>query len=903
MTESSTNNKITTLNDKECTCIYNDKCVTATFYYHCSNTPLASCRVAAVDSDKQIRGKLHETVGDETKIFHGILVIKEEIEMTETSFTFVKYLSSLLTDEKIAELSTFNDYPYLPLAPFVEKLSLPEENTSLNPMEIFDFSVDDAPEDVKKFSFILKQLSESLVNGNMLPENVTNDTTELASMLKDYKYMKMKEFMTCAKLIHPETLSSSDFLSIEILREYPKIKWNWRSVTTNMAIPIRDILNNLDLPWDFTEVEREDISQDILKSFGIFASDIQKTYEYSEFDLAMSPQDPSNMKDSEIEVTDEIVNNAMSEIIEEYPDIMKNITEIYLTTLRESIVDHIRYNGEFNLEEFEIPKPESRESHVGSFEIESTEDDPFGVRLAIETIKTSSSRKYEAVRFYREKINFQTTAENTTSFPKNRTEYLEVLRDPRLDKLFFYPEKCVFFEFEDVKNYPDVFRIYADDKHGTEYLFRSGRVTLEYIQNSEFKWNLGKLVEYLPLDYVVKNLLHYPDRIKLSYIENNFFSELLSIDKIRTELLAQDSKILLILISKRKFDYNYFIQYRDIKWPEDKCSCVPLFIDRKSQWASNACDSVRSLLNGNPATFLDFVEQSKTLLEKDDNLDTVELETSLTKCKRDYDKSRLYEHLIKTMKWDDFKTKLGFNILKTVTHSSDNFDDLLKISDQIIYDNLGARPRGLTSDMITPEIIKRNPKIKWEFNMKLDILDIFNFFMSRFTKDKKPLFALLIFYIKTRVYRNFTDLFFLTLYYIVKKSYENSENKSHFYECVVESLPFIYQLAEMFNILSFDTDWNIKSLEIYFSIEDFNQSKYSYLSLIVDNMKIKREKEAKEKEELKREKEAKEKEELKRSKEKKELENTTLNLEDIKMSATPMNTPNLQNLINDNSNA
>ena len=158
---------------------------------------------------------------------------------------------------------------------------------------------------------------------------------DIINEFKEYKLMKMRECMKLSKTIGSVSLSSSNLLSIEILREFPKFKWNWHYVTTSFAINARDILNNKDLNWDRDGLlERDDFSGEMLKSMNIYSidSEIIETLEYSKLDILLSPIDPPLF--SEKVIPDNEIAAGMDLLITEYPEFFKEISPKLLEKVR-----------------------------------------------------------------------------------------------------------------------------------------------------------------------------------------------------------------------------------------------------------------------------------------------------------------------------------------------------------------------------------------------------------------------------------------------------------------------------------------------------------------------------------------------------------------------------------------
>lgn len=94
-------------------------------------------------------------------------------------------------------------------------------------------------ESTKFVKFLTKKDRETLklaANGRY---SFSENTFELIRL---YKIRKMINYMNVRQYIESSSLSKSEFLSIEILRTYPDMNWNWTEVSKNYAIQCFDIM-------------------------------------------------------------------------------------------------------------------------------------------------------------------------------------------------------------------------------------------------------------------------------------------------------------------------------------------------------------------------------------------------------------------------------------------------------------------------------------------------------------------------------------------------------------------------------------------------------------------------------------------------------------------------------------
>lgn len=407
-------------------------------------------------------------IKDDIKKF-GILIVISESEVTETPFTFTetpftsydeKEKSNLkvqvLNESNREKVIAFANYPFLPLNHVEEKLQIPEITNNNNEyIDNLDISNIYCSKNSEPFVYTLLQMA-----------NDENFTDKHISLFKEYKYEKMKELMGLNEKFYSKILSSCIFLSIEILKEFPSYKWSWVDVTKNSAIPIRDIMNNRDIPWDIESIiERDDISLEILESMNIdiveYGYNIEiiqpKKRNFSQFECLISPQEPKIIKYGS-EIKDEIINSAIDEILHKYPEYKNNKLE----ELRVEVITFIKIHGEFNIDYFNLPNEED-DDYIYNDEFpnsEITEDDPLGIAGLISAMKTNKNgfRKILLEDNYRKKTGYSSIYINYDELIQNRSDYVKLLQS-RKSCMYDNLEGYYFFKLTDPLEYPSAFGI------------------------------------------------------------------------------------------------------------------------------------------------------------------------------------------------------------------------------------------------------------------------------------------------------------------------------------------------------------------------------------------------------------------------------------------------------------
>ena len=370
---------------------------------------------------------------------------------------------------------------------------------------------------------------------------------DIINEFKEYKLMKMRECMKLSKTIGSVSLSSSNLLSIEILREFPKFKWNWHYVTTNFAINARDILNNKDLNWDRDGLlERDDFSGEMLKSMNIYSidSEIIETLEYSKLDILLSPIDPPLF--SEKVIPDNEIAAGMDLLITEYPEFFKEISPKLLEKVRLLVINNIKINSTFLIDEFDFPSNDEVFEKKPKYIIDELEEDPLNLKELIKDFTDINQKKYfdliGITNYFSERIIL-----GYDILPISRKSYLECIKknnDRTSGEDIFC--KMPFFEFEDLDNFPNTF----DPKRKIEYMLLSKKLKPEDIMSKKNFWDIIDLIKYYDQEWVFNNIIFDKDISKKEYIKTgkNFVT-----------------KIKLMNFSARKdFNYEYVLQFPEL---------------------------------------------------------------------------------------------------------------------------------------------------------------------------------------------------------------------------------------------------------------------------------------------------------------------------------------------------
>lgn len=768
---------------------------------------------------------LEFVVGDmyENKIrTSGFMIIKSRRQrQLVVNYNFVetnnrKFLLSRTREEK---LTKFNDYSFLGQK-LVEKLTSPETESVF---DLNNFNTESSRV-VEPFTFMLKQILQSANQSNQESE-LYGETIQL---WKNYKSSKMIEYMAISKYISPIRISECPFMSIEIIRAYPKFKFDWNALTKNSAIPIRDILNNSDLPWVYpTLCERSDVSLDILHSKGVYPlhSRFSTVKVYNEFDILMSPRDPhvisTKTPDSSNYISsDDLIESVINNLTCRFPEYFVDIPEDLLKRVRFQVKTNLENNcGEFDIDDFDFPafsetKNEEIHQFESSFDILPEEIDPLGLRFAIAEINRNGLFKREAIMFYEQRIGIKIEYIDNLLI-KNRCEFLKFLETA---KSKHYIEKCIFFELEDAKNHKDAFFCRYKDIDNTGVMISSKKVTIDFFLKSNLVWFLDDLVEHLPFEFVFENLLFYPNRLKFNNISENSFIIPSETDVIRTELVNQDKNAMKIFCAREDFNYEYYTQFRNIDWDFtlSKCNEKNPFSSYPKYTGLCIREDISSMLKG--------------------------IQYSIKDIEFDTDKEPTYpaNAILENMSWNDLKTRQGIEILaRNSFFGKLDTRDLTSISGEVVYNLLKTVvPYKIPAHFTSPSVIVEIPRVKWDLDICLDLVDLFEYYKAN---KSNFLFVNLYIYIVSifAIPKDDPLKFCSAIHYMIKqRKFNDTDERIKFYEEFVEFLPVVNAILEKMGIHAYYINENLKSFAYCFPVEIVGKSKYSNIFVIVDAMNI-----------------------------------------------------------------
>lgn len=812
---------------KEIVCNFSGIYYRCSFFYKDDSKPVEP-RKPDVDFDRQCNGILDGKISG-TCLFNAKDMLKD-LTGVEVSIFHIeenkKPVRKMYSDEQISSILSICsvDYPQFPLPKFKNKLTVPLINAC---------SSDD----------ILSSLSGMVVSDHLKPylaflndisTNVKIDFSNLAEFFnvwRDYAFEKMEAFMVVSGSIEKRSLSGSPYLTIRTLKTHQSSKFDWEVATSNHAITNRDILNNFNsLPWDEDALIDRRIPLSILATKGIFPeqrghslSDFPLEMIYSEIELAMTPEDPPSFQEVELEeISDEIINDAMTQLMTSYPEHFSNMDDSFLPKVRESIINLARNEKYFEISLFEFPcdndiKIPDEDNDDICKPAPSTEDDPFGVRNAIDNInKSPLTRHGSNGRLYKSLIGIPSYLE---VYVKNRTEYETYLAACTSKKNGI--EKCVFFELGDVAKYPKAFY----DSHNPDFtnvFANSGKLTVEFVVDGVLKWDLDNLVKNLPFEYVLENVLFYPDRIKHKYVKDNYFLETASIEDIHLDLIEQDKNAMGYFCHRPDFNWDCMLQYPSIKWNSLRSHSKPKILGGHSY---NLRSKESSAMEKNQATtFADLLEGE----ECNPNL------------------------ILRTMVWTDLRTIKGLKILLLVLDDDNNRipvdydwwsptrqDGFIVV--KLKGPTYDSSQFDLVSHMVTPEVISQSSYRKWELSTHLPFSEIYQLYVSHFeTAEKKPRLS--------SIYMIFTfSLEFLNAEYgkilLILRAYQEhlynkTENKTKAYEDFIESANSMIRILNIFSGSSLfsSSKYDIESLGEKFTVEDVANSKYSYVEKMLEKL-------------------------------------------------------------------
>lgn len=702
------------------------------------------------------------------------------------------------------------DYPFLPL---------PEPKVKSNDFAL-KRSIPVFPED-----FVPHENKKIFLN--IFKDILSNSSTEASDIQvrfwRKYAYERMSEIMETARTTpyDMDSISRSPYLSIRILNEYNNVKYNWELVTSNFAIFNRDILNNPDLPWDPESLYSNRI---LPKGFYIYKG-IKVPSDYSsDGSFGNDEEDNATMftsdevirdyssylpTESQVEVEIQDIEDSLEMIKEEFPEYFEDASEKFLVSIRESIIEMIKSEGTFILDDFVFPschiETQNKELDLARLSykkiepVEPTEEDPYSVRNVIDFINNNDLSKYSSHHsYYKEVIGID------YFFVKNRDEYLKVLEDfvPKTysDKV----EKCVFFEPGDVIRFPLAFNF--PRRSFASIVINSSKMSFEYfLENPDINFSLTELVRCLPAEYVVRNLLFYPDRLKL---QSFHFNKRLKNQNFHEEMLKLDSSLMLSFTSRTDLDkdnYEIIYKYPMINWKLNLYKYIPQLTRFQ----------VKEVLKEKKYVLPDFDKKDPFV----DNFDFYSFDYIISP-----EGVRLFSNYSgKKIDFEEFDSK-------TVEEKKEAILKIVKTKKELIQ---------LFSDIIPDSYISSNKKTKWFAPKSINYDRIFNSYVEEFGSSE-GFFVFLKFFDRTStrtygaevVLNNVRELFSL----LIKQMYETTEDKSSVYEYFVKaSLVIISLEVAIFNYGKFFPSYKfdyMMDISEMFTIEDVSNSQftnYSYL--------------------------------------------------------------------------
>lgn len=734
-------------------------------------------------------------------------------------FSYIyKLLSRKSTKKSIVEqLLEFSgeDYPFLPL---------PEPKVKSDDYKELTFS-NFFPEtfEVPENLILSKNIFESFILAKTSP---VENYEKQVRFWKKYAYDRMSEIMENARTnpYDMDSISACPYLSVEILNEYNNVKYNWEIVTRNIFITNRDILNNPDLPWDEISLyNHRNLPKGFYQYKGIkylreFNSEESFLIKSSKYDTFLSPIEPREypVKEDEI-INDEEVSTALQLIKGTSPEYFVSSSKTFIKEVEKIITEMIKTNGTFILDDFVFPigyfddeKEEIDDEDVFSIP-EPTEDDPYSVRNAIKSIKDKNLSRYSNEgKFYFSKIGL-----SVQYLVKNRTEYLELLNSGEITCHYINPVcKCVFFEIEDFYKYNKNFASDISDCSFSNVMLTSGKLTLEYyLEHQDIDWNIEDLVKCLPIEYVIRNLLFYPDRLKhRSKLIDDYYTD---VSELREKILYKDKRLLSLFVSREDVisnEYEILYQYPMIEWKLNDYNDTYLQLNKFKPMITIYKINYESIHNKiNP-----FLYNFNTL-----SWDYIISSQGI----KDF-----CESFEKTIDFDEFETK-------TNEEKKDVILNFVKMNREIMI---------FFADIIPSSFICKNKKTKWIAPYYVNIDRLFKSYIEE-TGSNEGFFLLLTMFVNesfnnydvsitTIITKQVKQLFSK----LIKDMYENTEDKSYVYEFFVRNSILLDYFDKLFNKQNKLVDFEfpnttigtyVKIAEI-FTFEDIANSKYPNIGII-----------------------------------------------------------------------
>lgn len=808
--------------------------------------------------------------------------VSEIYNLTSFEVKKEKPIESYPSEEKIAEILKFvsTDYPDHPLPKFRSKSEKITSSGMIAPDIPSEWVEASGREHFKPARILLESLQSLVESGE---DKTSESIRTVVTFWKKYSFERMDRLMELARTtpFDKDSISSCPYLSIEILKKWNNFKFNWKLVTQNDAISIRDILANPDMQWNSEILYNERIlPRGFYKYRGIKvpkeyeSKDMDEPFVYSEIELIYSPEEPRDYSvylskssskkesdeefpdlDEETEISDSDINDAIGLIMGEFPEYFENSTDTFITNVRNKVIEMIENNGVFILDDFVFPEDEevkdSYNFHTYDDEDEKepvppepTDEDPHSLRDLIEKIR-STKRVDTYSPDMKKYLSVTNMPRDCKFFVKNRNEYVAVLAS--LDKYEHMIEKSIFFEFEDAINYPKAFI------HGNKErtICNSGKLTPEFIMaHQNYDWRVSDIIEALPIDYILENLLFYPDRlVKFPFLYANQFSENLTSNEIHNELLKQDVEFMSIFTRRvKETDYELLAQYPNLKWNHSS-----FYSFNQPKQVKDFIADLKKKSKKETAS-----EQKSEKLTSDSVLERIRGPTFDDESSGDEEQriSRRDRHEDNTkyvpfVSWDYFKTRAGVSILVDVVGKPFDFDlfdtksDFEKDTMLINFIKTNKDILTLLADVIPDTLITKNPKTKWYAPNTVNIKVTFDAFLKE--NSSEFLFALVMFLnvqVESYRYDDLTSVFYSlieSMYCSYFTSiYDTVEDKVKLYESYISTVYFLtVSIEKIFKtscrgLLGSNSPY-IKVANL-FTLEDMGKSKYKMFNYAYEDI-------------------------------------------------------------------
>lgn len=642
---------------------------------------------------------------------------------------------------------------------------------------------------------------------------------------KEYSYKRMKYIMENASIYNSESISNCIFMSIRIIKEYPNFTWDWDTISANSYINDIDVLMNPNLNWNYTHLMQ---NRRLPKHFyfdakvsnkTIIDNEVKTNVKYSEMDYLMS-ENPNVIiptyedKKEIVELNEEDINVAMSLLSENNPDFFIDISDKRLDEIRNEVISNIKEYETFNESEFYFPEDddfleEIRSEHeleinndrslnkynIKTDFVEKTEDDPYGLSAIIDSIKKTDS--YNDSIKYRTLIIPGTTESSIEYHPKNRNEYLQIISSVTVCKYDDEFEKYIFFELDDIDNYPKAF--YRRDETRESIITKTRFFTLEYMNsNPQMIFSLKDLVSTLPCDFVFNNLLFYPDRIKLKNISENWILESETNENIHKMMLKYDKEIKKSFVERKDLDFDISFQFHEMNF-------LPKYNSRKPLHLSSP--------------------KEKTLIRSYNSYDVNSYKLT----------------------WESLKTEKGITALSKMVkirvknpEKLSELDEEEKIKFVMNYIKSAKSAVEIISDIIPDNIKVLYPKNKWYTPSCVELELILKEFKEIENSNKEEILPFILFLQENRfIDSTLFELLPKLFKYYIEKHYSLSENKSESYETFINSLMVIYGYFKIFctsGSIKYHIEEILLELSSVFNIADIGNSEYSYPDKIIKNL-------------------------------------------------------------------